>query len=190
MPSKISSAIQHVHDTLEKIKKLSEEHVNLNKSVDKYEKKVLKIKTMAADYIDKINALEKASDYLEIIKKMEEISNSLESAVNDKNEKKQIANYQMLCVISQSLCNTKCVNLMSYATETIHYWHNILKEKYSADLEEILKALKWPFVGSVLATVHTVENISRFQLLIEYLIQIELYPLENVSVFCISKKFA
>ena len=181
MPSKISSALQHVQNTLDKINKLSERHNDLCKSVDTYEKKVCKVKSTAADYIDKITALEKASAYLEVIKKVEELSSSLESGINEKNEKKQITNYIALNDICESLVNSKCTHLLLYVNETVHYWHNILKDHFNADYEEILKTLKWPFIGNILRSTHTTETLNRFQTLTEYLIQIQLYPLHILN---------
>lgn len=181
VPSKISSALQHVQNTLDKINKLSERHNDLCKSVDTYEKKVCKVKSTAADYIDKITALEKASAYLEVIKKVEELSSSLESGINEKNEKKQITNYIALNDICESLVNSKCTHLLLYVNETVHYWHNILKDHFNADYEEILKTLKWPFIGNILRSTHTTETLNRFQTLTEYLIQIQLYPLHLVN---------
>lgn len=131
---------------------------------------------MAEDYVNKINTLEKASDYLEVIKEIEEISNALEAGINEKNERKQIENYLKLHDINNSLSNTKCLHLLSYANEAIHFSHNILKDKLVTDYEEILKILKWPFVGSMLSNVQTKEVLNRFQILTEFLIQIQWYP--------------
>ncbi|KAK6623999.1 hypothetical protein RUM44_010857 [Polyplax serrata] len=189
VPSKISTAIQHVHDTLEKIKKLSDDHTNLNKSVDIYEERVNKIKSMAANYIDKINALEKATDYLEVIKKLEELSNLLESGINEKNEKKQISNYLMLYEIKKSLYNTKCSHLYLYANETVHYWYNILKDKFTTDYEEILKVIKWPFVGSALTSVQAPETLNSFQTLTQYLIEIQIDREEEISPSTLTIEF-
>lgn len=36
-----------------------------------------------------------------------------------------------LCEISRNLTDIPAINLRQYLKETLHYWHNILKEKLS-----------------------------------------------------------
>jgi hypothetical protein len=37
---------------------------------------------------------------------------------------------------------------LDYLKETLHYWHNILKDKFTKDYYDVMKALKWPFVNT------------------------------------------
>lgn len=85
-------------------------------------------------------------------------------------------NYLTLCHICNTLTDSKCVHLYTFVNETMHYWHNILKERFTADYDEILKAIKWPFVGNSVLTVPSTETMNRFQILTENLLQIQLYP--------------
>lgn len=176
VPSKISTALKHVQEALQKVQELSLQHGNLNQSVADYQEKVSQVKLKAEDYINKINDLEKACEYLKIIQEIGEVSNLIESALNEKNEQRQVINYLMLRDIYRSLKETKCNHLLAFTNETLHYWFNILKEKFGNDYEEILKVIKWPFVGNQTILVPTFETLNRFQILTEHLLQIQLYP--------------
>lgn len=181
MPSRISSAIAHVESTSEKIRTVTKEQEALNKSITNYLKKVDNIRIKAEDNINKIDVLEKTCSYLKLIQEVEDISNCIEAGINEKNERKQVAYYLSLRNIGRALADTKCVHLLTFVNETVHYWHNILKERFTADYDEILKAVKWPFVGSHVLSIPTVEQMNRFQILTEYLLQIQLYPFIVIS---------
>nr|CAD7199925.1 unnamed protein product [Timema douglasi] len=102
-------------------------------------------------------------------------SSALELALSEKDDVRSVELFVSLSRLHVQLKESQCRHLVTFLNDTIHFWHNLLKDKFSAEFEEVLKLIKWPFVSSnnVLSTP-TAESLQRLQLLSEYLLQLQL----------------
>ncbi|KAK7791157.1 hypothetical protein R5R35_013325 [Gryllus longicercus] len=175
VPSKVSAAIRNVEETSHEINKLSADFDSLSCTVTNQLEKVEAVNNKMKEYIEKIEYLERSVAYLQCVKIIEDLSNNLESSLSEKDDQRSVQLFISLCELNEQLEGSKYQHLVSYLHDIIHFWHNLLKQKFSAEFEEILKAIKWPFLSSnsILATP-TSESLQKFQNLIEHLVHIQL----------------
>ncbi|KAK0173873.1 hypothetical protein PV328_007015 [Microctonus aethiopoides] len=183
VPSKVKNAVANVELIRCDVEKSIEAAEELRKSIAKVleeDNKTPKIKTV----IVKIGELEKTLQYLQFLKYIEEISNEMEESMASGNDESMITLFTNLAEINCQLESSSCHNLINYARDTLYFWHNHLKERFSKEYTEVLKTMKWPFCGNNLSTLNTVmpETMTRFKILTEYLLQLYLPKNNEPSV--------
>lgn len=126
--------------------------------------------------INNIEELEKSLCYLKFLQNIEDISNEMETSMDICDDESMISLYINLVDISYQIELSSCKNLLHYVCETLHFWHNILKDKLSNEYMDILKTLKWPFCSKNASAIVTQlpDTITRFKILTEYLLQLQL----------------
>ncbi|PNF38938.1 hypothetical protein B7P43_G07458 [Cryptotermes secundus] len=172
VPSKVSAAVKGVEDTSLEINRLIDKFDALSSAVGNQLTNSEGIAIQLQEYIDKIDLLERTLAYLQCIKTIEDISKSLESSLAEKDDLKCVELYVSLCSQNKVLQHSKCQHLVSFVSDTVHFWHNLLKQKFSTEFEAVLKAIKWPFLN-VVATPPP-DALHRFQLFTEFLLKLQL----------------
>ncbi|KAI4491012.1 hypothetical protein M0802_010515 [Mischocyttarus mexicanus] len=180
-PSKVKAAVENVEHVTVEFEKLQmsaiEIHNNIQESMNENNEN-----SKVQEVIDKIGQLDKCLSYLNFIKCIEDISNEMENALLSADDESVITLYTNLTEISCQLLSSSCHHLINYEKETLHFWHNLIKEKLSKEYNDVLKSLKWPFCGTNAHTIITPlpETITRFKILTEYLLHLEL-PDETIK---------
>ncbi|XP_066597447.1 RAD50-interacting protein 1 isoform X1 [Prorops nasuta] len=174
-PSKVKSVIQNVEDISAEIVLLCEAAATLHNEIEMTlaeNEKNQKLKNI----MDKIAELEKALSYLNFIKCIEEISDEIEASLSLEDHESVITSYMSLTDISCQLQTSVCNHLINYVKETLHFWHNLIKEKLSVEYNDILKVLKWPFISANVNVITAVlpESMTKFKILTEYLLHLQL----------------
>ncbi|XP_075231080.1 RAD50 interactor 1 [Lycorma delicatula] len=181
VPSKVSAAVSDVDNACKKIERLSADYESLSSAVKNCFQKTNDTVIKLQKHVNEIEQLEQLLIYLTCIRAIENLNQELESALNEDDDERAIAEFTRLCAVCSQLHNSKCTHLVAFLRETVHYWHNILKTKFFKQFEEILKAVNWPIVSSNnLLSTPSPESIPKFQLLIKHLLLIQL-PDELVS---------
>ncbi|EZA50309.1 RAD50-interacting protein [Ooceraea biroi] len=132
------------------------------------------------EVIDQIGQLDKTLSYLHFIQYIENISDEMETYLSSGDDESMITLYTNLTNISCQLQSSACHHLVSYTHETLHFWHNLIKKKFSKEYNDLLKMLKWPFCGGNVASLSapSPEIMTRFRTLTKYLFHLQLpYPL-------------
>ncbi|XP_046814708.1 RAD50-interacting protein 1 isoform X1 [Vespa crabro] len=180
-PSKVKAAVQNVEHITMEFEKLQifaiEVHNNIQESMQENSEN-----SEVQEVIDKIGQLDKCLSYLNFIKCIEDISDEIENSLLSADDESVITLYTNLSEISCQLQSSSCHHLVNYVRETLHFWHNLIKEKLSKEYNDVLKSLKWPFCGTNANIVITSlpETITRFKILTEYLLHLQL-PDETIK---------
>lgn len=125
-------------------------------------------------FFDKLNTLQCTLQYMKVILHIDSISQDLQKEVH-KDDEKCVTLFANLTEVSRNLENFCGNNLRNYLNDTIYFWHNILKEKFSKDFDEVLKLIKWPFVSANFGFVLPLQShVQKLQTVSEYLLQIEI----------------
>lgn len=61
-------------------------------------------------------------------------SAELQQAMSAKDDEQCATVFANLCDVSRSLLESPASNLRSFLKETLHYWHNLLKDKFSGQV--------------------------------------------------------
>ncbi|XP_015111807.1 RAD50-interacting protein 1 [Diachasma alloeum] len=174
-PSKVKAAVENVESIRTQYELQIEEATKLSKTINQ----VLDDDTKAAEVqkvVDKINELERTLSYLKLLKYLEDISEEMETSLGIGDEESMITSYTNLVEVSRQLRSSSCHNLMSYMREILHFWYNTLRDKFSSEYMDVLKSLKWPFCGTNASGLVSplAETMTRFKILTEYLLQLQL----------------
>uniref|UniRef100_A0A8C4R3V6 RAD50 interactor 1 n=1 Tax=Eptatretus burgeri TaxID=7764 RepID=A0A8C4R3V6_EPTBU len=97
--------------------------------------------------VAEVEGLEKYLCYLKWISWVEELSDSIQQHLMTSSITEALSKLVSLSELDQLLKPSSCSHLVAFVRSTLLFWHNILCVKLTSDFEEVLKQLKWPFVG-------------------------------------------
>lgn len=174
-PSKVKAAVANVELIQNEVEQTITTANELQQSIKNILEEDNRVKEIQK-VISKIEELEKALSYLQFLKHIEDISVELELSMASGNDELMITLFANLVEISCQLELSSCHNLINYIRETLHFWHSHLKDKFSKEYMDILKILKWPFCGTNVSILNSPlpETMTRFKILTEYLLQLQL----------------
>ncbi|XP_046389065.1 RAD50-interacting protein 1 [Ischnura elegans] len=174
-PSKVSEVVQEVNNVTIDINALASSFENLRSDIKDHLSKSESTTEKLGDYINDIDKLEKCISYLSWVKAIEDTCVEMEASYLEKDEESCLVGFKRLSNYQKCLQTTSCQHLLSYINDTIHFWHTLLEETFSKEFEEVLKILKWPFVGGNISLESPpVESLHRFQKLAELLLQLQI----------------
>lgn len=174
-PSKVKAVVENVEKVSIEFQQLQvafEEYRNEIEETAHESDKSLEMQKI----IDTISYLDKSLSYLNFVKHVEDISDEIQASLANGDDESTISLYTDLKNISCELRSSTCHYLQNYVNETLHFWHNLIKDKLSKEYNDILKALKWPFCGGNVNILHTPvpETMVKFKILTEYLLHLQL----------------
>ncbi|KAH0947271.1 hypothetical protein HN011_011032 [Eciton burchellii] len=173
--SKVKAVIENVEHISNEVEQLQGISTNLNKNIKETlseNDKNLELQ----EVIDQIGQLDKTLSYLYFIEHIENLSDEIETHLSFGDDESMIILYTDLTDISCKLQSSVCHHLVNYVHETLHFWHNLIKKKFSKEYNELLKTLKWPFCGNniTLLSAPLPEIMTRFRTLTKYLFYLQL----------------
>ncbi|XP_039289742.1 RAD50-interacting protein 1 [Nilaparvata lugens] len=173
VPSQVTAVIKDVENVCKNIENYNNEYQTLESNFNSTKLEVEDMVANLQKYVSKIDELERLKLYLKNIQAIEIINQELDDSLNEEDDDQALLEFVRLCKLCSRLHKSKCTHLVSFIRETVHYWHNRLKDKYSKQFEEVLKSINWPMVGSnILAPVIT--SADKLQPIAKYLLKIEL----------------
>ncbi|XP_052126248.1 RAD50-interacting protein 1 [Frankliniella occidentalis] len=176
VPSRVSAAVQQVEQTSHQIARLSDEMANLVEISNKPLEEGENIISSLQDDMDKILTLERTKSYLKWLRAVEDLSCELESSLHEQADARCVHLFQQLKTMYEEVYGSQCSHFIAFLRETLLFWHTVLKSQFSKEFEEILQVIRWPFVSSngVVTSPPPAETLSRFQILTEYLLKLQL----------------
>lgn len=69
--------------------------------------------------------------FVELLHCIINYSSQLEAAYQSKNERRAVVLLNQMSEKRNTLKSSACHHLVSFTTETLHYWHGLLKDKLS-----------------------------------------------------------
>ncbi|KAF4522534.1 hypothetical protein B566_EDAN009982 [Ephemera danica] len=175
-PSRVNAAVRSVEAVATEVSEVAATYDELSVQVQTHLASIAPVAAQLQAQTEKVVSLEQCLSYLLWIQKIEALSNQLESAYQSKNERRTVILLSEMSEERNKLKNSACSHLVSFITETLHFWQGLIKDKLSHEFEEVLKVLKWPFVGGsqVLAAPPSSDTLQRFEHLVELLLKLEL----------------
>ncbi|VEN63396.1 unnamed protein product [Callosobruchus maculatus] len=146
--SSIAKVVKKAEKVIEDIKVAISEAEEITELIHKDLHDVEVIKSTLDKYLDDINTAQCLLQYMKVIQQVEYLSTELQTQIGKKDDEKSVTIFANLTEISRNLENFSGKHLYEYLKDCIHFWHNILKDKLSKDLDETLKLIKWPFTSA------------------------------------------
>ncbi|XP_031841131.1 RAD50 interactor 1 isoform X2 [Nomia melanderi] len=180
-PSKVKVVIESVEKIDTTFQQLEESSAQFRNDIQKALHETDKSIDMQR-IINTISHLDKTLAYLNFIKHVESISEKIQIALAAGDDESTVSLYTNFTDISSQLQLSACHHLVSYVRETLHFWHNLIKDKLSKEYNDVLKALKWPFCGNNSNSLNTsmTDTLTKFKILTEYLLHLQL-PKESIK---------
>lgn len=133
-----------------------------------------------AEDLQQVRQLQKVTQYLRLVQDIQEISTALSGAFNGKDEAKLVNIYLTLYEGNDSehsvvgrLQAVQANSLKSYAENTAIYWHKLLMQRLSSELEAVLKSLRWARLEQQPLSYSPNRDAQKAQSLAEYMFLIQ-----------------
>lgn len=183
VPSKLSQVLNEVDKVLKRLEELRVLQGQLDQQVSSHLARVGPIVNDLKQPIEEITYVEKYIRYLQWIQMVHDHSSEIQTALLVKAESRAVTYYRQLVDLHGLLSGSKCKHLVNFVNVTVSFWHQLLKDKFSSEFDELLKILKWPFVPPM-----TMDSLmrpdadvyARFQVLFTHLIQLH-HPTESTE---------
>lgn len=129
--SSVTKLIINIDDGIERIDAVIEKAKSNNKEIQVHLEKVDEIRKTVQGYCDEIVLLETTVQYMKVVQRIEYLSSELQKEIANKDDEKCATLFANLCEISRNLMGAQSRHLCAHLKETLHHWHNILKDKFA-----------------------------------------------------------
>ncbi|XP_026725040.1 RAD50-interacting protein 1 [Trichoplusia ni] len=167
VPAKLSSALRKSELNSTQVKKLSDRNEELKKKVEAFLKKTEPLRNDVESRFEAIKKLEEVLVYLKTYEQIDDMSRQMKQTNDEEQMVALYLEFRKGCLAYQK------GHRAMYVREYRHYWHNVLKDKFTKSYEEVLKSLKWPFSSPPEASPPPKEVLAKFTSLTKNLFLIE-----------------
>ncbi|CAG9786222.1 unnamed protein product [Diatraea saccharalis] len=174
VPTKLSSAVTKAELNSKQIETFKEKSMVLKSKVENFLERTKPLCLELDKRFQAIHKLEYVLDYLKSFEKVDDLSHQMKQCNDDE---QLVLWYLDLKDMSKSYTT---IHRAAYVTEYTHYWHNVLKDKFTKQYEDYLKLLKWPFTPNKENSPPPKEILAKFSNLTRYLFLIEGQANESV----------
>uniref|UniRef100_T1IUF6 RAD50-interacting protein 1 n=1 Tax=Strigamia maritima TaxID=126957 RepID=T1IUF6_STRMM len=147
VPSKLSRALNEVDDIMARMEDLQNLQATFKNQVSTHLHRVEPVVKDLKQPIEEVTLIEHYIRYLH---------SEIQTALLVKAEPRAVLCFSNLARLSSVLSNSKCLHLVNFIEITVKFWHELLKDKFTKDFENILKLVKWPFLSAV--SIETIQN--------------------------------
>ncbi|OWF50906.1 RAD50-interacting protein 1-like [Mizuhopecten yessoensis] len=152
IPSEVDLAVSNVETAQIAIRRLQGEKESLHHNVKDQTHSLQPMVSDVTSLIEQVQHLQKYIKYLSFITKVEHLSSDIQTSILTDGFEISVESFHELKRVYTDLQETDCKHLLKFTSETINFWHKILKNKLASQFEDVLKSLGWPFVGTSLKT--------------------------------------
>ncbi|XP_060066589.1 RAD50-interacting protein 1-like [Ylistrum balloti] len=152
IPSEVDLAVSNVETAQIAIRRLQDEKESLHHKVKDQSHNLQPIVSDVTSLIEQVQHLQKYIKYLSFITKVEHLSSDIQTSLLTDGFETSVESFHDLKRVYTDLQETECKHLLKFTSDTINFWHKILKNNLASQFEDVLKSLGWPFVGTSLKT--------------------------------------
>ncbi|XP_076459173.1 RAD50-interacting protein 1-like [Babylonia areolata] len=150
VPSEIQKAIATAQSVTDQIHRLGEDRESLRHAVLDHVRDLQPMTDQLGNLTQQLQQLEKHSKYLAFVARVEELSSEMQSCLLTESLQPALESFHALTALYAQLQDSQCRHLMSFMTETILFWNQILRDRVADEFEEVLKAMRWPMVATTM----------------------------------------
>ncbi|XP_045596611.2 LOW QUALITY PROTEIN: RAD50-interacting protein 1 [Procambarus clarkii] len=177
-PDKITKAVKAAEEALKKERSLCMTCDDLQHQVVAHTQKYGKFLEEIGPGVRQVRELERVQLYQDFVNTVNDQSKEIEAALHIGAEGQALVGYSQLLDTAKSVQGSQCLNLVSFITNTLLYWHQVCTHRFTSEFEGVLKAIKWPFSSSSSESVHqppaSQESLQRLCTLTQYFLQLSL----------------
>ncbi|KAJ8262346.1 hypothetical protein GJAV_G00165400 [Gymnothorax javanicus] len=127
--------------------------------------------------LGQLDTVERHLKYLQCLSHIEELSDSIQQYLMTNSVWEAVGAVGKMANLDVKLHESGCTHLQAFLRETLAFWHKILKDRLSGDLQEVLTQLQWPFlsppVDSLSPPANAQELYSQLELLVPQLLSLQ-----------------
>ncbi|XP_025106000.1 RAD50-interacting protein 1-like [Pomacea canaliculata] len=150
VPIEIKKAITTAESVTAKIVAIGEEKETLQHEVLDLVHELQPMVEELSRLTSQLQELEKHSKYLAFVARVEELSSEMQSCLLTESLQPALESFHALTALYDELQDSKCKHLLSFMTDTILFWNQILRDRVADEFEEVLKVMRWPTVPTTM----------------------------------------
>ncbi|XP_051007445.1 RAD50-interacting protein 1 [Acomys russatus] len=146
IPKRIQSALKDAEESKQVLNQFLEQEEPLFSSINSH---LLTAQPWMDDLGAMINQIEEIGrhlTYLKWVSQIEELSDNIQQYLMTNNVPEAASTLVTMTELDIKLRESSCTHLLSFLRATVKFWHKILKDRLTSDLEDILAQLHWPFI--------------------------------------------
>lgn len=161
VPNEIKKAINNAESVQERVQSFCTEEECLKEEIAKHTEAMKPLIEELSQITNQVDELSRYTRYFGLIAKIDELSSSIQTALITETMWEAVEAFQDMTNLYTDLEISSCQNLLKFHKNTILFWYKILKTKIANDFEDVLKAIKWPFVTVTLSKTPTINQAEK-----------------------------
>ncbi|KAF5269578.1 hypothetical protein FQR65_LT05916 [Abscondita terminalis] len=146
--NEIHHVIAKANGALQDSEYIGEQTETILNEVEDYVEEVNNVKEELDKHFLQLNIINSIYQYTKVVKCIDSLGEELDIHLENKDDEQCTTAFANLTEIGRHLVNTPALHLRKHLQESVAYWHNILKIKFSKEFTQILAVVNWPFVSN------------------------------------------
>ncbi|XP_053718751.1 RAD50-interacting protein 1 [Synchiropus splendidus] len=176
-PPKVSAALSAAEDARCSVEDLLEREKVTSDTLTKHLHDVQPWMDNLNQSIDQVETIERHIKYLRCLQHIEELSAAVQQCLMTSSVWEAIRAVDSMAALDAGLEQSKCSHLRDFLRETLNFWHKIIKDRLTGDLEKVLTQLQWAVISPPAQPLTPVANgqetSSQLELLVTQLLALQ-----------------
>ncbi|XP_077565756.1 RAD50-interacting protein 1 [Stigmatopora nigra] len=177
VPPKVSAALKAAEDAQSSMEELLLKEKDISTKLQQNLQDAQPWMEALTQKMNQVEIVEKHMKYLRCLQHIEELSAVVQQCLMTSSVWDAIRAVESMAKMDTGLSRSKCAHLRDFLRETLHFWHKIIKDRLTGDLEKVLSALHWPFISpptqSLTPAANGQELASQLELLVTQLLALQ-----------------
>ncbi|XP_057711106.1 RAD50-interacting protein 1 [Corythoichthys intestinalis] len=177
VPPKVSAALKAAEDAQCSMEELLQKEKRISAKLQQNLQDAQPWMEALTQKMSQVEIVEKHMKYLRCLQHIEELSAVVQQCLMTSSVWDAIRAVESMAKMDAGLSQSKCAHLRDFLRETLHFWHKIIKDRLTGDLEKVLTALHWPITSPPTQSLTPVANgqelASQLELLVTQLLALQ-----------------
>uniref|UniRef100_A0A668ABI2 RAD50-interacting protein 1 n=1 Tax=Myripristis murdjan TaxID=586833 RepID=A0A668ABI2_9TELE len=181
VPLKVSAALSAAEEARCSVENLLQRERELSSTLQQHLQEAQPWMDRLGQTLGHVDTIERHLKYLQCLQHIEELSALVQQCLMTNSVWEAIRAVDSMAALDAQLQQSGCSHLKAFLSETLVFWHKIIKDRLASDFEEVLTLLQWPFISpptqSLAPPANSQEISSQLELLATQLLALQTsYP--------------
>ncbi|XP_077355279.1 RAD50-interacting protein 1 [Festucalex cinctus] len=177
VPPQVSAALSAAKDARSSLEELLKREKVISTKLQQHLRSSHPWMDTLGQKLSQVETVERHMKYLRCLQHVEELSAVVQQCLMTSSVWEAIRAVESMAVMDAGLSQSKCFHLRDFLRETLQFWHKIIKDRLTGDLEKVLTQLNWPIISpptqSLTPTANGQELASQLELLVTQLLALQ-----------------
>ncbi|XP_029922119.1 RAD50-interacting protein 1 [Myripristis murdjan] len=177
VPLKVSAALSAAEEARCSVENLLQRERELSSTLQQHLQEAQPWMDRLGQTLGHVDTIERHLKYLQCLQHIEELSALVQQCLMTNSVWEAIRAVDSMAALDAQLQQSGCSHLKAFLSETLVFWHKIIKDRLASDFEEVLTLLQWPFISpptqSLAPPANSQEISSQLELLATQLLALQ-----------------